>query len=105
MTLCPPILRVRLLVAGVACVPLAVLYLRAVASARDFHSLESLTHPWHDLASDVLLFALSALCILCVLPVVRSGGVAQRICAIMCLTLPVWVLGHFLRWLFGIYAG
>ena len=103
MTLQPSALRVRLLVAGVACVALAALYLRALASTRAFHSLRALTYPWHDVAADVLLFALSALCVVCVLPVVRSGGIAQRVGAVLCLALPVWVFGHFILWLLRVY--
>ena len=103
MTLQPSTLRLRLLVGGVAFVALATLYLRAVASARAFHSPEAFTYPWQDVGDDILMFALSAACVVCVLPVFRSGGSGQRVCAACWLALPVWVFGHFVLWLFSVY--
>jgi hypothetical protein len=99
MTLQPSAFRVRLVVGGVAFVALAALYLRAVASAHAFHSVQAFTHPWHDVVADVLLFALSAVSGFAALPVLRRGGLAQRVCAAFCLALPAWVLGDFIFWL------
>ena len=104
MIVAPSALRIRLLVGGAAAAILVALYLRAVASARAFHSLQVFAHPWHDFAADILLFAVSAVCIASVLPVLRYGSLAQRIVGVACLVAPTWALGHFVVWLFRLYA-
>jgi len=80
------------------------IYLPAVASARAFHSLQAFAHPWHNFAADILLFAVSAVCIVSVLPILRHGSLAERLVGAVCLVAPAWVLGHFVVWFFRLYA-
>jgi nucleoside recognition membrane protein YjiH len=104
MTFQPAALRVRLLIGAAAVVVLAAIYLPAVASARAFHSLKAFAHPWHDFAADILLFAVSAVCVVSILPILRHGSLLQRLVGTVCLGAPAWVLGHFVVWFFRLYA-
>jgi len=83
---------------------LVAIYLPALASARAFHSLQPLAHPWHNFFADILLFSLSAVCMASVLPVLRHGSLVQRITGLGFLFAPTWVLGHFVVWFVRLYA-
>src|SRR4030095_11302045 len=104
MTFQPAALRVRLLIGAAAVAILVAIYLTAVASARSFHSLQAFAHPWHDFVAVILRFAVSAVCIVSVLPILRHGSLAQRLAGVFCLVAPAWVLGHFVVWFFRLYA-
>jgi len=96
-------IRLRLFVCGLCLIGLVPIYIRSLASAHPFHSIRAFTYPWHDIAADIMLLALSTVCIACVLPVLRLASLTQRIVVGLCLTLPVWVLGHFIAWIIGVY--
>jgi hypothetical protein len=92
-------IRVRLLLGIGLVVVLASAYVRALAVASAYGTFSGMVRPWQHVGTDLLLFVLSAGALVCLFPVVRSGGWAQRIVGILLVTGPLLVLGHFITWL------
>jgi hypothetical protein len=91
-------LRARLFLASVWCPVLAYIYIRALSGAFVFGAYSSFAHPWRDIPSDLLIFALCAAILVILSPFLRLGSRWQRVCACVAAALPLWVLGNFVLW-------
>jgi hypothetical protein len=95
--------RVRFAVSITFVAALAVLYVRALASASAFHTSSAFAHPWPDLITDIFLLGLSMGTFVCLVPAVRGVGMRARMLGLVLLLLPCSVLGHFVLWVARIY--
>jgi len=90
--------RARLFLAAVSCLVLAYFYIRAISRGAVFGTYSSFAHPWRDVPSDLLIFALCAAILVLLRPFLRHGVRHQRIVACIGAVLPVWVIGNFILW-------
>jgi hypothetical protein len=91
-------LRTRLFLSSVCCLVLASLYVRALSGGSVFGAYSSFAHPWRDIPSDLLIFALCAAILVILSPFLRLGSRWQRVCACVAAAPPLWVLGNFVLW-------
>ena len=91
-------LRARLFLGIVCCPVLGFLYVRALSRAFVFGTYGSYAHPWRDIPSDLLIFALCVAILIILSPFLRFGSRWQRFYACVAAALPLWVLGNFVLW-------
>jgi len=93
---------IRLLLASVLALGLAVLFIPALAHAHT-HGLDY-RPPWHDTVLTIFMLALALSTVLIVVPPLVRGSVRQRILAGVVAAFPVYVLVRFVIYLVALYS-
>ena len=91
-------LQARLFLASMCCPVLAYMYIRALSGAFVFGTNDSFAHPWRDIRSDLIIFALCVVILVILSPFLRFGSRWQRFFAGVAAATPLWVLGNFVLW-------
>lgn len=89
------------LMAGAVCVAAIVVHYTRVLSGGSFRIFRDLRL---DFAAGFFILFLSVCTFICVVPTLHRRNLGQAVAGILLLVLPIWVAGHFLVWIYQVYA-